>query len=95
LKEWPVCLTCRIVAVREVPREFAGRRTKNHRDQQKGSGGRASSMKIASIFINRKLLNGNMVTISDNSQERFLFLLPVRYSQQDYLPGIIAAIYPG
>jgi hypothetical protein len=37
---------------------FAGRRTKNHRDQQKGSGGRASSMKIAAISINRKLLEG-------------------------------------
>ena len=31
-------------------------------------------MKIAAISINRKLLEGNMVTISDNSQERFSFL---------------------
>ncbi|MFA7176077.1 MAG: hypothetical protein WC114_02415 [Smithellaceae bacterium] len=66
MKEWPVCLTCRFAAARgqaDGEQKTTG--------ISKGSGGRASSMKIATISIDRTLLGGNMVTISSNSQGRF------------------------
>jgi len=66
LKEWPVCLTCRFAAARWL--KDGEQKTTGI---SKGSGGRASSMKIAAISIDRTLLDGNMFTISDNSQERF------------------------
>jgi len=73
--------------------KFAGRRTKNHRDQQKSSGGRASSMKIAAISINKTLFAENIFTISDNSQERFSFLSCIRVVRIRIF-FIIAAILP-
>ncbi|NLA39817.1 MAG: hypothetical protein GX874_00115 [Smithella sp.] len=69
MKEWPVCLTCSVVSVREVLRLPDG--------EQKTTGINkkapvvAFSMKITTVFINRTLLDELMLTISGNSQERF------------------------